>query len=134
MCKATNNSTTITCCCKYNTHDRDYIDLIKSLIIAFILIIPLLILTKINFISKPVAMAFSSFILILALLYIVYHLIFKQDAYLKRDKKNYDLIKIEDNMRHKKLVKLLNKISKIYLKRELKHRHYLGLRIKKINF
>lgn len=84
---------------------RDYIDLIKILVYAFILIIPLLILTKINFISKPVAMAFSSFILILALLYIVYHLIFKQDAYLKRDKKNYDLIKIEDTMRHKKLVK-----------------------------
>lgn len=84
---------------------RDYIDLIKILVYAFILIIPLLILTKINFISKPVAIAFSSFILILALLYIVYHLIFKQDAYLKRDKKNYDLIKIEDNMRHKKLVK-----------------------------
>ena len=30
--------------------------------------------------------------------------------------------------------KLLIKILKIYLKKELKHNYYLGLRIKKINF
>ena len=84
---------------------RDYIHLIKILIYAFILIIPLLVLTKINFISKPVAMSFTGLILILALLYIVYHLIFKEDAYLNRDKRDYDLIKFDDTIRRKKLIK-----------------------------
>lgn len=89
----------------YIKQHRDYISLIKILVYAFILIIPLLILTKIKFIPKTISMFFISLILFLALLYIIYHLVFKKDAFLKRDKKNYDLIKIDDNVRNRKLVK-----------------------------
>tara|TARA_Y100000389_G_scaffold204956_1_gene261222 strand:- start:5018 stop:5425 length:408 start_codon:yes stop_codon:yes gene_type:complete len=76
---------------------RDYINLLKFTIFSFIIIIPVIILTKFRILSKSLAIVIIAIVITIVLCYIIYRLAISRDAIFNRDSKDYDLIKLPDN-------------------------------------
>lgn len=76
---------------------RDYINLLKFTVFSFIIIIPVLILTKFEMLPKSLAIVIIAIVITVVLCYIIYRLAISRDAIFNRDSKDYDLIKLPDN-------------------------------------
>lgn len=76
---------------------RDYINLLKFTVFSFIIIIPVLILTKFEILPKSLAIVIIAIVITVVLCYIIYRLAISRDAIFNRDSKDYDLIKLPDN-------------------------------------
>lgn len=76
---------------------RDYINLLKFTVFSFIIIIPVLILTKFEILPKSLAIVIIAIVITLVLCYIIYRLTISRDAIFNRDSKDYDLVKMPDN-------------------------------------
>lgn len=75
---------------------RDYINLLKFTVFSFIIIIPILILTKFKILSKSLAIVIIAIVITVVLCYIIYRLAISRDAIFNRDSKDYDLVKMPD--------------------------------------
>lgn len=75
---------------------RDYINLLKFTVFSFIIIIPVLILTKFRILSKSLAIVIIAIIITVVLCYIIYKLTISRDAIFNRDSQDYDLVRMPD--------------------------------------